>query len=189
MDETDINTWKSIAIFISMLFSALAFFFSIIAYRNTNEWRKADNIRQTHENISQYINLVLNSKDLQDEIAMNHQSVLSRITGSETDKTRFGRNDVVKMFRYFILLNIMYSSYEAKRHKLISDYPYETQMKNFAHITFSDRIFIEKHVLARGYPEEFCCELKLRWGSEYPPLTKKDQIIKHIKCFCEGNCK
>jgi len=69
------------------------------------------------------------------------------------------------MYRYFILLNIALSLFEADKRGSVDTSTYQSQMNNTANTTFQDKEFIKQHVLPRGYPRTFRDDIITRWES------------------------
>ena len=120
-------------------------------YRWHRESSLVINHRQIQEDLRHYNFLVLENKDLQ------------KLEGQRHRWGKLDEDDVVKMYHYFIMLNISYSAYECMKRKAISKPVYESKINNTANLTFIDREFILQHVFPRGYENGFKKEITDRW--------------------------
>jgi hypothetical protein len=107
--------------------------------------------RRLSDALRQYNELVLQSPDFQKSEAAGHP------WGPISEA------DVVRMYRHFLTLNLSVDLWEAMRRDAIEPHTYHSFIRHTANTTFSDREFIKKHVLPRGYPQLFRDELQSLW--------------------------
>lgn len=124
---------------------------TVLLYRWHRESSKMESSRKMNEELKTYTQMVLESEDLQELEIKSHR-------WGKLDK-----NDVKKMYRYFILFNIAYSCLEARNVNAISKPLYEIKMDHWANVTFDEKGFIKQHVFPRGYGNDLRKEFVKRW--------------------------
>ncbi|MEE9337489.1 MAG: hypothetical protein V3U87_05370, partial [Methylococcaceae bacterium] len=127
----------------TILILCISVIIAFLLYRWQRESSKIDTVRKLHDDLSSYTRLVLENEDLQELEAKNHRwGALSK-------------EEVVKMYRYFLLFNSSYSVFEARNKNAIRLEMYLSEMNNVANMTYEEREFIKKHVFPRGYENGF----------------------------------
>jgi len=113
------------------------------AYRWNRQNAKIEAQRRLSEDLRHYNELVLSDPTLQKYEAEHHP------WGTIT------QNEVIQMYRYFILLNIYVNLWEAWLRGSVDEAIFTTAFNHFANTSYDDQAFIKKHVLPRGYPKKF----------------------------------
>lgn len=113
---------------------------------------KVEARRRLSDALRQYNGLVLGNKDFQQ---------------AERDGHPWGtlsEEEVVRMYRHFLKLNLAVDLWEAMRRDAIESHTFHSYFRHSANTTFYDRDFIKKHVLPRGYPQQFRDDLQGLWA-------------------------
>jgi hypothetical protein len=126
----------------SIVFVGIMAMVAVSVYRWHRQNAKIETTRRISEDMRHYNQLVLASDELQALAIETHR------WGTLT------KEEVIRMYRYFIYLNISVSAYQARLRSAIDEPDYESVMNNTANITFNDRAFIKQHVLPRGYSKK-----------------------------------
>lgn len=120
---------RIITSFVSVFILAISAVVAISVYRWYREKEKIDTARKLAEDLRHWNELVLANEDLQEIAAATH---------------RWGhlkKEDVIRMYRYFVLFNVAHSLFEANKKKAVGTETYEAQMNNFSNTTFADKVF------------------------------------------------
>jgi len=151
----DLETLASISKIVSSIASVLLLGVSvtvgIFVYKWQRESSKISCIQKLHDDLRFYNQLVLENDDLQDmEVKLHRWGTITK-------------DEVKKMYYYFILFNVTYNSYEAANRGAINKLVYESQVNNVANTTYDEREFIKKHVFPRGYENGFRKIILSKW--------------------------
>lgn len=124
---------------------------------------KIETRRRMSEALQHYNELILASSDWQKAEESKHPwGTLSQ-------------DEVVKMYRYFLLLNMSVDMWEAHLREAVSPCGYNSHMNHLANVTHMDQEFIKRHVLTRGYPLDYREELMRRWT-----LIDREGLLKSM---------
>jgi hypothetical protein len=137
---------------VNLLLVSISTGVAIYVYKWHREVARLETSSRFQEALRSYNELVLENDEMQDLTIQTHP-------WGSLEKT-----EVVRMYRYFLWLNISVALYDAKIRNAVDKPTYESHINNTANLTFKDREFIKQHVLPRGYPKAFREELMRRWN-------------------------
>jgi hypothetical protein len=148
---------------VGLFIAALGAFAAWYGYQWLRQNARVETRRRMSEARRHYNELVLANPDwLQSEAAKHTWGPISQ-------------DEMIKMYRYFLLLNASVHLWEAHVREAVSLTTYQSTMNHHANITYMEREFIKKHVLPRGYPLAYREELLYRWA-----LIDKEGLLKSI---------
>ncbi len=169
----NLDDWVKIAKIVtsvgSVLILAISTWIAYSIWKLQRDLARSSAISLHVEQMRHWNLLVLENTDLQ-EFESNHHSW-----------GELSRNEVKKMYRFFILLNVLHSQFSAYQIKAIDENVYSSVLKNIANMTYSNSDFIEKNCFNRGYPDSFKNELRKAW--EKTKITHNKELKSKWSSF------
>lgn len=81
--------------------------------------------------------------------------------------TQLNRQEIKKVFYYFMQINAGYTAWYAAHKGIITDNHLKEVVDNTASILYKDREFVQTYCLRRGYEAAFVGEIKNKWEELY----------------------
>ena len=162
-----LSEWESIAKIASSVATVLILGVSatvaVFLYLWQRQAARIESIRKMQDNYRYYNQLVLDNPDLLEYERLNHKW------------GNLSSDEVKKMYRLFIKINMYYSNYDAGLRKAMGKTAWESHLNNLANTTFGDREFIKQHIFPRGYENAFRAEVLKRWEA----IDKQGALSNH----------